>query len=267
MNTNATLTEREINRAIIVDDEESGRIMLRYFLSAKKNWTIVGEFFDVATARSFLDTQKVDIIFLDIQMPKENGIEFARSLSNSEQPPLIIFVTAYNTHAIEAFEVHALDYLLKPINPRRFTQTLQRASEMLNDKRGYANALRDYFDREQVPTLTDNNSNCYLKKIVARSVGLMESISVDDIDWIASAGNYVELHLNQRIVLHRIALSILEKHLDPQVFIRVHRSFIVRIDQLKSIAVVGDGSYSIKLICGAQIPVSERYVEKTREFF
>ncbi|MFZ6747901.1 LytR/AlgR family response regulator transcription factor [Undibacterium sp. Ren11W] len=247
-------------RAIIVDDEEPGRVMLRYALSAQKNWLVAGEFSSVAVAREFLSTQTIDVIFLDIQMPKENGIALARSVSHQENPPLIIFVTAFNAHAIEAFDVHALDYLLKPFNTTRFMQALKRADEIMVQRRGYARALRSYVDREE-------QAASYLQQIVARSVGEMKCIPLADVLWMASASNYVELHLEGRVVLHRMTLSALEQLINPQHFLRVHRSVLVRIDQLKQIKVLGDGVYSLTLKCGAQVAVSERHVEQVRAYF
>jgi two-component system LytT family response regulator len=255
------------NRAIIVDDEEPGRVMLRYALSAQKNWIILGEFSNVASAREFLNTHEVDVVFLDIQMPKENGIGLARSLSNLDKPPLIIFVTAFNAHAIEAFEVHALDYLLKPFNTFRFNQALGRADEILTQRRGYATALRSYVDSEEQTGNTAGGSDKYLQQIIARSVGEMECIPINEVLWMSSASNYVELHLEKRVVLHRMTLSAIEKLINPQDFIRVHRTTLVRIDQFQQIKVVGDGSYSLRLLCGAEVAVSERHIEQVRGYF
>lgn len=245
------------NRVIIVDDEEPGRIMLRYALQEHANWQIEAEFSNVADARAYLQTNTVDVVFLDIQMPKETGLGLARSISTMAHAPLIIFVTAYHAHAIEAFEVHALDYVLKPFNGTRFEQAIARATEMLDQRRGYAAALSRY-------VLTQENTPSYLQQVVVRSVGEMECIKLDDVFWIASASNYVELHLVQRVVLHRLPLSNLEKLISPKEFMRVHRSTIVRIDQLQSISVVGDGTYSLKLFCGAEVAVSEKYIEQVR---
>ncbi len=252
-------------RSIIVDDEEPGRIMLRYALAAQKNWSILGEFGNVATAREFLNSHEVDVIFLDIQMPKENGIGLARSLSQQDNPPLIIFVTAYNAHAIEAFEVHALDYLLKPFNSLRFTQALSRADEILRQRRGYAKVLCSYADSENQKH--DKSASNYLQQIVARSVGEMECIPIAEVLWVSSASNYVELHLAKRVVLHRMPLGALEKLINPQEFIRVHRSAIVRIDQLQHLKIVGDGAYTLTLVCGAEVAVSERHIQPLRGFF
>jgi two-component system LytT family response regulator len=267
MSNSHTPIEVTINRAIIVDDEEPGRVMLRYALCAQRNWTILGEFSHAASAREFLNANEVDVVFLDIQMPKENGIGLARSLSNLDQPPLIIFVTAFNAHAIEAFEVHALDYLLKPFNTLRFTQALTRAAEILTQRRGYAKALRSFVDSEEQAGKPATGSTRYLQQIIARSVGEMECIPINEVLWMSSASNYVELHLTKRVVLHRMTLSAIEKLINPQDFIRVHRTALVRIDQFQQLKVVGDGSYSLTLVCGAEVAVSERHIQQVRGLF
>lgn len=263
----STITNGSPIRAMIVDDEESGRIVLRYSLAARGDWLIVGEFSSTASAREFLLTSEVDVIFLDIQMPVETGLGLARSISQMARPPLIIFVTAYNAHAIEAFEVHALDYLLKPVSPMRLSQALGRADEILTQRRGYAQVLSHFVDKEEGARGGNSPERKYLQQIVARSVGEMECVPICKVLWIASASNYVELHLEKRVVLHRMTLTSLEQLLDPANFMRVHRSAIVRIDQLQQLRVVGDGSYLLTLICGAEVAVSERYVDKVRTYF
>lgn len=263
MNTMPTTSQTK-NRCIIVDDEESGRITLRYALSTTPGWEIAAEFNQVKQAREFLEQNSVDVIFLDIQMPQENGISLARSISQMTQPPLIIFVTAYNAHAVEAFELHALDYLLKPFNQARFTEAIKHAQEILTQRRGYAQALQTYVASEARP---QEQEPAYLEQVVVRSVGEMECVRTAQIRWIASASNYVELHLENRVVLHRMTLSNLEKHLDPKQFLRVHRTVIVRIEQMQQINVTGDGVYQLKLVCGAEVPVSERHIDAVRALF
>lgn len=242
---------------IIVDDEQPGRTNLRLALGSYPDWHLLAECDSTAAARNFLAATDVDVIFLDIQMPRENGIAMARELSRLRVPPLIIFVTAFNAHAVDAFEVHALDYLLKPIDDARLAQTVVRASQMLRYRQseGYGNALRSYVDSECMQ---------YLEVISVRSVGYIEQIRVRDLLWLQSAGNYVELHLASRKVLHRMPLSRLEPRLKPADFLRVHRATIVRRDQIKCLSVVGDGRYLLTLCCQAEVAVSERYIDALR---
>ncbi|MEC5162635.1 MULTISPECIES: LytR/AlgR family response regulator transcription factor [unclassified Janthinobacterium] len=244
-------------RLLIVDDEEPGRVNLRYSLAAHPECAIVAECASAASAREALASLEIDVVFLDIQMPQETGLSLARALSLQTEPPLIIFVTAHSVHAIAAFEVHALDYLLKPVDDARLAQAVQRAAAMLaqRQRRAYGEALRGYVGAAASP---------YLEQISVRSVGRIDQVSVGNIQWIESAGNYVHLHTAGHSLLHRVALSRLEPHLDPAQFLRVHRRAIVRRAQLATLVVAGDGCYLLTLRCGAQVPVSERHVQLVR---
>jgi two-component system LytT family response regulator len=241
-------------RYLIVDDELPSRANLRLALAAHPDWRLVAECDGTAAARAALAAREVDVIFLDIQMPAESGLVLAREISRVSAPPLIVFVTAYSEHAVDAFEVHALDYLLKPLNDARLAQTVERIGAMLGQRQreAYGAALRDYVDAGQ--------AQAALERINVRSVGRIEQILVSDILWIESAGNYVELHLAGRTVLHRITLNRLETLLAPGDFIRVHRGAIVRRSEIARLDTVGDGGYRLTLRCGAAVAVSERYL-------
>lgn len=242
---------------IIVDDEPLGRANLRLAMEAYPHWRLLAECDSAAAACGVLATAAVDTIFLDIQMPRETGLALARELSRLPAPPLIIFVTAFNAYAVDAFEVHALDYLLKPVDDSRLAQTVERAALMLRYRQaeGYGNALRGYVDFAP---------ERYLDTISVRSIGYIEQIRVADVLWLQSAGNYVELHLASRKVLHRIPLSRLEPLLRPGDFLRVHRAAVVRRDQVQRLSIVGDGRYLLTLRCAAQVPVSERYLDAVK---
>ncbi|MFZ6641878.1 LytR/AlgR family response regulator transcription factor [Undibacterium sp. TC4M20W] len=196
-------------------------------------------------------------------MPRESGLELARSLAAQSRPPLIIFVTAYNVHAIDAFELHALDYLLKPFSQDRFATTLERARQMLSltQQPAYAQALAACLVAGQHKAAEPT----YLQQVTVRSVGEMECIRLADVHWIGAAGNYVELHLGQRVVLHRVALSKLEEYLDPRQFIRVHRGVIVRTDQPIHLQVMGNGGYQLTLRSGDEVAVSKNYIDALRQ--
>jgi two-component system LytT family response regulator len=240
-------------RYMIVDDEAPGRVNLRLALAAHPGWALIGECDSTAAARAMLARHEIDVIFLDIQMPAEPGLVLARELSRLPEPPLIIFVTAYSVHAIDAFELHALDYLLKPLDDARLAQAAERAEAMLRHRQreAYGAALRSYVQGDDAQ---------HALHINVRSVGRIEQIVASDILWLASAGNYVELHLASRTVLHRITLGHLETLLKPGEYLRVHRGAIVRRDQIASLATTGDGSYRLTLRCGDELAVSERYV-------
>ena len=244
---------------IIVDDELPGRMNLRLAMDDHPDWVLAGECDGVESARSALAGGKVDVVFLDIQMPRQSGLILAREISCLTEPPLIIFVTAYSEHALDAFEVHALDYLLKPVDDARLAQAVERAAGMLGQRQRqlHGAALRRYVDAD--------DTEC-AKYISVRSVGRIEQISVSDIMRIESAGNYVELRLASRTVLHRMALSRIERLLPPDEFVRVHRGSIVQRDQIASLETTGDGTYRLTLRCGDSVAVSERYAGTLKLF-
>ncbi len=252
-------------RSIIVDDEEHARITLSYALGKYPEWQVLAGLKSATAAREFLAHNAIDVVFLDIQMPRESGLELARSLATQSRPPLIIFVTAYHAHAIDAFELHALDYLLKPFSQDRFAKTLERAKEMLSltQQPAYGQALVACL---AASTQTAGEPQVeYLQQVTVRSVGEMECIRIADVHWIGAAGNYVELHLGQRIVLHRVALGKLEEYLDPRQFIRVHRGAIVRTDQPVHLQVGGNGGYQLRLRSGSEVAVSKNYIDALRQ--
>lgn len=237
---------------IIVDDELPGRMNLRLAMENHPDWILARECDGVEAARSAVASGKVDVVFLDIQMPRQSGLILAREISCLSEPPLIIFVTAYSEHALDAFEVHALDYLLKPVDDARLAQTVERAAAMLGqrERQRHGAALRRFVD-------ADNAESA--KYISVRSVGRIEQIRISDILRIESAGNYVELRLATRTVLHRMALSHIERLLPADDFVRVHRGSIVQRDQIASLETTGDGTYRLMLRCGDAVAVSERY--------
>ncbi|MES2015221.1 MAG: LytTR family DNA-binding domain-containing protein [Pseudomonadota bacterium] len=244
-------------RALIVDDEEPGRINLRYALADHPGWEVVAECDSAAAASAVLGRHAVDVVFLDIQMPQQSGLELAGMLAAQASPPLVIFVTAHDEFALEAFEVHALDYLLKPVNDARLAAALGRAQVMLEQRQrgAYGQALRGY--------VADSGQH-HLRHLSVRAVGSIESIALADVHWIEACGNYVQLHMAQRMVMHRIPISRLAARLDPADFMQVHRRAIIRSNQLQALEVTGDGTFSARLACGARVAVSERYAETTR---
>lgn len=251
-------------RALIVDDEELGRRNLHCAMNAHSNWMIAAQATSVASARTALATSHIDVIFLDIQMPRESGLQLARELSEQAVPPLIIFVTAFNEHAIEAFELHALDYLLKPLNDTRLAHALERAENMLGlqQQANYGKALRRYVEDEKAKTLA---TQAYWQQVCVRSIGKIETVSLVDVFWIEAQGNYMQLHTGTRAILYRASMARLETHLDPDIFLRIHRSTIVRKDQIASIHATADNSYKMVLRCGDQLMISERYIAAVKE--
>ena len=245
-------------RAVIAEDEPLLRDELRAMLGrAWPELEVVALAPDGPAAIAAIEEHRPEVAFLDIKMPGMSGIEVARAIGTRAH---VVFVTAYDRHAIEAFDVHALDYLLKPCSERRLGQALARAAQLLalRQRGPYARAVQACLDAG------DACQPRYLRQLTVRSVGQLECIALDEVWWIGSADNYVELHTAGRTILHRMALGRLAERLDPLVYARVHRCTVVRIDQLQSLAVVGDGSYLLTLRCGDQVAVSERYVQQLR---
>lgn len=236
-------------KVLIVDDEAHARTNLRLALAPLGDWAVAADCPSAATARAFLQANEVDLVLLDVQMPRESGIEMARSLSQLELPPLIVFATAHGGHALEAFDVHALDYIVKPVDERRLHQAMSRAQALLQQRAIYTKALRQFTDP----------APGFWSELIVRSVGRMDKVAVDDVLWIETAGNYVELHLAERTLLHRTTLTELVQYLDPDEFLRIHRRILVRRDQVVGLRQIQEGSYAAALRCGRSLPVSERY--------
>ena len=252
-------------QVLIVDDEAHARTNLRLALAALPAWEVAGECASAAAARAFLESGHADIVLLDVQMPVQSGLDLARELSRqkgdrdaSDQEasgrqdgvPLVIFVTAHRGHALDAFDVHALDYLVKPVNEERLRQALARATRLLEQRAAYLGALRRFVDPQPG----------YWTELAVRSVGRMDRVSLADVRWIETAGNYVELHLAQRTFLHRTTLAELERYLDPAQFLRIHRRILVRRAPIAALRQTREGSWLLTLRCGSELPVSERYV-------
>jgi two-component system LytT family response regulator len=244
-------------RALIVDDEEPARVNLRCALADHPGWEVVQECAGVACAKRVLDEADIDVVFLDIQMPAESGLVLARTLAERDYPPLVIFVTAHNVFAVDAFEVHALDYLLKPVNDVRLAGAIARAALMLEQRQraGYGRALRAYVA----------DAGQYLQQLSVKSIGRIECVRLADVRWIEASGNYVMLHQAGRSIMHRTPLGRLAQRLDPASFMQVHRGAVVRVDQLQSLEAAGDGCYRLQLACGDTVSVSERYAGPIRE--
>jgi two-component system, LytTR family, response regulator len=237
-------------KILIVDDEAHARTNLRFALQSLPGWEVAGEFASASAARAFLETGSADIVLLDLQMPGESGLALARDLVRRVSPPLIVFVTAHRGHALEAFDVHALDYIVKPVDEDRLKQALERASKLLDQRAAYARALQAYVD----PTPG------YWTELAVRSVGRIDRVKLSDVLWIESAGNYVELHLAQRTLLHRTTLSEIERYLNPTQFLRIHRRILVQCSRIVAIRQTKEGSHELALAGGAQRPVSDRYL-------
>ncbi|MBN8506143.1 MAG: response regulator transcription factor [Burkholderiales bacterium] len=253
---------------LIVDDEALARSNLQLALADMPDWRVTGMAASAAEARVLMVQRPPDLVLLDIQMPRQHGLSFAAELAALPQPPLVIFVTAHDEHALAAFEVHALDYLLKPVDDERLAQALGHAESLLKQRQQALQAESlGAFVRERTAQ-GEQATTPVLQQLVVRSVGALERVPVKDLTRLCSAGNYVELTLRDgRRLLHRATLSAMETRLPPGEFLRVHRTVLVRPDMIAGVVVEGDGVYSARLQDGSQVPVSERHIAAVRALF
>lgn len=229
-------------RVLIVDDEPPARKILFNYLNAEKNITIVGEAEDGHQALDMLNKQNIDLVFLDIQMPRLTGFEMLAELPENKHPH-IIFVTAYDQYALKAFEYHALDYLLKPFTKQRFNDALSHARELIPSKSTSSKAdLKQFLETMQyTKKLSDTEQfTKYLHSVVITTSQPYITIETDNIDYIEAADHYVHIFTNGKRYLHNIALKELEDQLDPKQFLRIHRRYIVNLHKIQS---VRNGSY------------------------
>ncbi|MGH9425726.1 MAG: LytR/AlgR family response regulator transcription factor, partial [Terriglobia bacterium] len=220
--------------------------------------TIVGESCNGREALEAIRTHSPDLIFLDVQMPELGGFEVLEALG--KEIPRVIFVTAYDQYAVRAFEVHALDYLLKPFDQERFDISWQRArAQILRDRNGGT-------DQRILALLEEMKAgNKYLERLVIKASGRIYFLETTEIDWIEAEGNYVSVHSAKKSHLLRETISSLESQLDPKKFLRIHRSSIVRIDRIQELQPWFHGEYRIILQNGTQLTLSRNYRDKLQE--
>jgi two-component system, LytTR family, response regulator len=224
---------------LLVDDEALARRRLRRLLADAGDVTVVAECGSGGAAVEALRTHQVDLVFLDVQMPGIDGFVVAESLQGPEAP-LLVFVTAHDTHAVRAFEARALDYLLKPVSAERLRQALERLRPVA--------AAPAYPARLAVP--------------VGGRIHLVESVEIDHVD---AHANYVELHLGSRSLVLRETMTHLESRLDPKRFLRVHRSRIVRLDGIAEAQAHASGRFLLRLKCGARVLTGRSYAARVRD--
>ena len=239
-------------RALIVDDERLSRQKLRRLLAAEADVEVVGECASGPDAVGAIRRERPDLVFLDIQMPGLNGFDALRE-AGVENFGSVVFVTAHDEYAVRAFEIRALDYLLKPFDPPRFRQTLARVRLQAEE------SLRERIVAflEQIETREPR-----LSRILVKSAGRLSFVRLDEIDWIEAADNYVRLHVGRDEHLIRETMSGLESRLDPGRFVRAHRSAILNIDRVQEVRPIFHGDYEVLLRSGATIPVGRNYRDR-----
>ena len=235
-------------RAVVVDDEPLAREGLAEQLGAA-GVSVAGMFGDGAAALAGLDAAKPDVLFVDIRMPGMSGFDLVENL-DLDPMPAVVFVTAYDAHAVRAFEVHAADYLLKPVARERLAQTLERVRAQV--------AARATASREQLAQLMRAlpGRPAGAGRLIVREVGQIVVVATKDIDWIEGADYYAKLHTGAKVHLLRETLASLEARLDPDRFFRVHKSAIVNLGRVKAVEAELRGDGIVVLSTGARVKVT-----------
>jgi two-component system, LytTR family, response regulator len=247
-------------RVLIVDDEPLGRQRIEDLLRREESVDIVGMVGDGKAAVDAIRSLRPDLVFLDVQMPRINGLEVVRTIG-VDAMPTTIFVTAYDTHALEAFELAALDYLVKPFDDERFEQAFRRARRhaAAEDSTALRNrllaVLREPTSTPSVEPQSGQPAH-YLERIAVESRGKVRYVQASDVDYILADGPYAELYVGDRRHLIRESMQTLEDRLDPSRFMRVHRSAIVRLDAVELLHKGAGGDYEVQLKNGARLRVS-----------
>jgi two-component system LytT family response regulator len=240
-------------RVLIADDELPARQRLMDLLHKDKQVGTVSQAENGAAAVEMIRAQRPDILFLDVQMPELDGLGVIDAIGAKEMP-LTVFVTAYDDHAIRAFEANALDYLLKPFSDERFEATMARIKARL-DERG----MREFGMRVLEMVSREPQHEQWLDRLVVKAAGTTRFIRVADIEWIEAAGVYVTLHVGAKEVLYRAALNDLARKLDPMRFVRVHRSAIVNIESVSHLQPISHGEFEVVMKSGTRARISRTY--------
>jgi two-component system LytT family response regulator len=245
---------------LIVDDEPLARDGLRVLLSRDPDVSTIREARDGRDAVEAIRESNPNLVFLDVQMPEMDGFEVVRKIGAEDMPP-VVFVTAHDQYAIQAFEINALDYLLKPVIEERFGKALERAKSRIR-----SNVASDS-NRQIIGLLeTIASPRSYVKRMAVRSGGKTVFVDVQDVDWIGAAENYVELHAGRVSHLLHVTMNTLEKSLDPEMFLRIHRSIIVNLVRIKNLQSGEHGEYVITLRDGARLQCGRTYSSRLRAF-
>jgi two-component system LytT family response regulator len=266
-------------RVLIVDDEALGRQRLEDLLRHEEGVEIAGFADNGDAAIEAIRAVKPDLVFLDVQMPRRTGLEVVRDIGPDSMPPTI-FVTAYDRYALDAFDVAAVDYLVKPFDDERFEQAFVRARKMIGlaELGKLSERLRTLLNAgpaapgsgagappAAVPladsSLSDSVATGYLERIAVEMRGQVRVVPVTTIEYISASGPYAEIHVGDRTYIIRERMQTLEERLDPSDFFRIHRSVIVKLEQIETLLREAGGDYAVQLRCGARLSVSRNRVE------
>jgi two-component system LytT family response regulator len=241
---------------LIVDDEPLARDGLRMLLTDDPQVAAISEAKNGREAVTAIRESRPDLVFLDVQMPEMDGFDVIREVG-PEKAPAAVFVTAHDQYAIRAFEINALDYLLKPVSTERFRQSLERAKTRLSGGEEMGGRMVSLLE-------TIANPSRYVKRLAVRSGARTLLIAVDDIEWIQAAENYVELHFAGGCNLLQATMNTLEASLDPEMFLRIHRSLIVNVGRIRELQPAGHGEYVVVLTSGVRLQSGRSYHDKVK---
>ncbi len=233
-------------KIVIIDDEQPARDLVRNFLKSYENLEIVAECYDGFSGLKAINEQKPDIVFLDIQMPKLTGFEMLELLEN---PPAIIFTTAYDQYAIKAFEMNATDYLLKPFTRERFFQALEKSMQKIRE----ADKVRA--ENQGLQAVLEEKPEL-LHRIAVKTGQKIQVIPVDEVLYIGAEGDYVMIHTKESRHLKEKTMKYMESHLDPAQFIRIHRASIVNVNYIARVELYEKESYAVILKNGHSLKAS-----------
>jgi two-component system, LytTR family, response regulator len=237
-------------RTLIVDDEAPARKRVKRLLNNEPDISVIAECGSGSEAINVIQNASLDLLFLDVQMPEVGGFDVVQSI-HPERMPIIIFVTAYDEHALRAFDVHALDYLLKPFKQERFKEAVNRAKTRIsqNEVPGSCPGLAALIQKLRA----EQN---YLNRFIVKSSSRVVLVSASEVDWIESAANYALLHSGDKTHIVRETMHALETKLSPNIFQRISRSVIVNLERVKELQPMGKGQYVIILTNGKQLTMS-----------
>ena len=238
---------------MVADDEAPARQRIIDLLRRDSQVAAIIEVADGLSAVEIIQNRKPDLVFLDVQMPELNGLQVIAEVG-TERMPLTVFVTAYDEHAIRAFEANALDYLLKPFSDERFEVTMARVSSRMDER-----SMQEFGQRILRIVSAAPARDLPLDRLVVKSGGSTRFVRVADIDWIEAAGVYANLHIGGKELLYRAALSELAERLDSVRFVRVHRSAIVNIESILRLEPISHGEFEVILKDGSRSRISRTY--------
>lgn len=245
-------------RVIVVDDEPLARRGIVSRLQPYAQFQVIAECANGEDALRIISEQKPDLVFLDVQMPEMDGFEMLEHLSIEERPA-VIFLTAFDQYALRAFQVHATDYLLKPIDDVRFNEAVERVERMLQMERD--NTLSERLE-SLLSDLHARHTSGNAQRFAIRNGRRIFFVTANEVEWIEAQGDYAALHVNGKTHLLREPLHILERRLDPTAFIRIHRSTIVRLDRIAEMQALANRDCLLRLKDGTPLRVSRSYSDR-----